>query len=216
MDWRIGIDEVGRGSLAGHVSVGAVMVRTDAAPISGADDSKKLTPGKREIVHRAILETPATFVAVTSAPVEVIDKVGIDKAVLACFERAARRLLATAAENGLGPVVSIRIDGRAPAGPFMPEFPVEFVVDGDATDWLIGAASIVAKVTRDRQMTELTKEFPGYGWEHNAGYGTAGHEAAIRTLGLTPLHRAKFCRKFAKPTAPMVPKEDPGVFDLFE
>ena len=216
MDWKIGIDEVGRGCLAGHVSVGAVMVQVDAKPIPGVDDSKKLSPKKRESVHRTILETPSVFVAVTSAPVEVIDRVGIDKAVLACFERAARRLLAIAEEKGLGPVVSIKIDGRAPNAPFMPGFPIEFVINGDATDWLIGAASIVAKVTRDRQMVELAKEFPGYGWEHNAGYGTAVHEAAIRTLGLTAMHRTKFCRKFATPINPMIPKEDPGIFDLFE
>jgi len=209
MDWIIGIDEVGRGCLAGHVSVGAVMVPVGMASISGVNDSKKLSPAKREQVNTAILAASDVHVAVVSAPVDMIDKNGIDRSVLACFEGATRRLLARAAENNLGPVIEIRIDGKAPRTSFMPGYPVKFIIDGDALDWVIGAASIVAKVKRDQQMVELAREYPGYDWEQNCGYGTPKHIAAIKKLGLTPLHRAKFCRNFTPAS-----KEDPGVFGL--
>lgn len=196
MNYTIGIDEVGRGCLAGDVFVAAFMAPDDMKPIAGVDDSKKMTPSRRTVVSKSLHNAPNTFFYVATRPISTIDRLGINKAVWECFREAAMALIR------LGHSIScVKIDGLAPDPNFwsgLNGVRTEFIVHGDATEWTIGAASILAKVDRDQYMVEMSKKYPGYGWERNAGYGTKDHIAGIKKLGVTPLHRTQFCRNFVK------------------
>lgn len=175
-----GVDEVGRGPLAGPVLAAAVIL---PEPVDGITDSKLLSPARREALAAALAER--AIVAVGAASVEEIDRLNILRATLLAMRRAVARL----------PVRprAILVDGNQPPGL---DLPTRCVVGGDALVPAIGAASIVAKVARDRLMCRLATRYPGYGWERNAGYGTAEHRAALGSLGLTPHHRRSFapCR----------------------
>ncbi|HMO07019.1 MAG TPA: ribonuclease HII [Paracoccaceae bacterium] len=173
-----GVDEAGRGPLAGPVVAAAV--RLDPASIpAGLDDSKALTPAARERLFDAILAQAQ--VGVGQANVDEIDRLNILRASHLAMLRAVR---------ALGPADLALIDGHLiPAGL---SSPARAVVGGDARCLSIAAASIVAKVTRDRIMVVLAQQHPGYGWERNAGYPTAAHLAALRNLGVTPAHRRSF------------------------
>lgn len=190
----IGADEVGRGPLAGACYVGAVMAPADMIPIEGVTDSKKLTPRKREKLHKAITEHEALHHRISIRTAARVDEVGIDAALLECFWEAIEGLLAL---NLPGGVIAVRVDGKPIGVDFRP-IPTEFIIKGDAKDWIIGAASIVAKVERDAYMVKMAKQYPEYGWERNKGYGSKGHQEAIHEHGLTPLHRPGFCRRFVK------------------
>ncbi len=173
-----GVDEVGRGPLAGPVTAAAV--RLDPARIpAGLNDSKKLTAARRLALEAEIWAVAEVCVA--HASVQEID----DLNILWASHLAMRRAVA-----GLGQVCCVLVDGnlaiRDLALPCVP------LVKGDARCLSIAAASIVAKVARDRLMEELAQQFPGYGWERNAGYPTPDHQRGLQALGITPHHRRSF------------------------
>ncbi len=173
-----GVDEAGRGSWAGPVVAAAVILDTTVVP-SGLDDSKKLTAAKREALFEHILQASHTGVGVSS--VEEIDRLNIWGATKLAMRRAVEAL-------------PHRPDLALVDGKLAPELPCKAVplIGGDSKSLSIAAASILAKVTRDRIMCQLATEYPGYGWEKNAGYGTALHQDALAKLGVTPHHRLTF------------------------
>ena len=178
----VGVDEVGRGPLAGPVVAAAVMFGPKGPPRRVAraiDDSKKLTAAERE--EGAPLIRAHAIVAIAEATVAEIDRINILRASLLAMQRAV------AAHEG-APALAL-VDGNiAPTLPCR----VRTMVDGDALCLSIAAASIVAKVWRDRLMADLATLYPAYGWEHNAGYATAEHRAALKRWGPTPEHRKSF------------------------
>ena len=172
-----GIDEVGRGPLAGPVTACAVILDPRRIP-QGLRDSKQLTAARREILYIEILATAQ--VAVAHATVEEIDTLNILWAAMLAMERAAAQLVA---DHHL-------IDGnRIPKGL---QDRAACIIGGDALCLSIAAASIVAKVTRDRIMVDLAQQHPGYGWETNAGYGVPEHLNGLQKFGVTPWHRRSF------------------------
>lgn len=174
-----GVDEVGRGPLAGPVVAAAVVLNRDSIP-EGLNDSKKLSIKRREFL--APLLWQSAEVAIGVASVEEIDEINILQASLLAMRRAV---------EGLGlPPDHVLVDGnRIPA-----QLPCKAtaVVGGDGKSPSIAAASIVAKIWRDNVMKEAATQWPGYGWETNAGYPTKCHKSALRNLGVTPLHRRSF------------------------
>lgn len=177
-----GIDEVGRGPLAGPVVAAAVILDRPRMPKSlriGIDDSKKLTAEERE-EYAAALRSCA-MIALGAAAVGEIDRINILRASLL----AMRRAVAALPER---PTVAL-VDGNQ--APLLP-CPVHTVVGGDGLSLSIAAASIVAKVARDRLMHRLALRYEGYGWATNVGYATPEHQSAIVRLGLTPHHRLSF------------------------
>ena len=172
-----GIDEVGRGPLAGPVTAAAVILDPNRIP-PGLRDSKTLTAARREALAAEIHATAQ--VSIAQATVEEIDRMNILQASLLAMTRAAAALNA---DHHLidGNRVPAALQGRA-----------EWIVKGDAISLSIAAASIVAKVSRDRDMVDLAQQHPGYGWDRNAGYPTPEHLAALKNLGVTPAHRRSF------------------------
>jgi ribonuclease HII len=177
-----GVDEAGRGPLAGPV-VAAAVVFTGRIPRPLAaliDDSKALDPEARRAAYAALRAHPGCEIGIGAASVAEIARLNILHATMEAMRRALARI---------PPPDLALIDGnRAPPVPC----PTRCVINGDATCLSIAAASIVAKVTRDRLMARLAARFPGYGWERNAGYGTADHRRALAALGATVHHRAAF------------------------
>lgn len=173
-----GVDEVGRGPWAGPVVASAVILDAGNFP-DGLDDSKKLTKRKRERLFDEIKE--AATVGVGQASVEEIDQLNILRASLLAMSRAIAEL-SSAPE-------AILVDGNE--APDCRQ-PVQCIVKGDSHSLSIAAASIIAKVTRDRIMQELSLTYPAYGWERNAGYGTAEHRDALSLVGISPHHRKSF------------------------
>jgi ribonuclease HII len=174
-----GVDEAGRGPLAGPV-VAAAVVLPPGTVIDGADDSKVLSADVRDELYGRILEM-ALGVGVGAASVREIDRINILRSTTRAMQRALAHL-----PQRPGHVV---VDGN-PVKHLGWEH--EAVVDGDALIHSISCASIVAKVVRDRLMHRLARRYPGYGWDTNVGYGTRAHRSAIDTLGLTPHHRLTF------------------------
>ena len=174
-----GVDEVGRGPLAGPVTACAVVLEPDCVP-EGLNDSKKLSVMRRAALHDEIMA--CAEVSVAHASVEEIDEINILRAAHLAMERALAGLSK--------PACMALIDGnmipRNCAGP------ARAVIKGDSLCASIAAASIVAKIRRDRIMWDLAQQFPGYGWETNAGYGSKSHMAALQNLGVTPHHRRSF------------------------
>ena len=178
-----GVDEAGRGPLAGPVMAAAVVFPHGVPPNLAAllTDSKKLSAAQRQIAFDAIRRSGAAEFAIAAASVAEILAFNILGASLLAMRRAVARLPA-APDWAL-------IDGNRDPG--LP-CPTRMVVGGDAKSLSIAAASILAKVVRDRAMACLARRYPGYGWDRNAGYPTAAHRAALATLGITPHHRAGF------------------------
>ncbi len=182
----VGLDEAGRGPWAGPVVAAAAWLDPAALPpvlLARLDDSKRLSPMARTALFGALMAAPssAARLGVGRAGVGEIDRLNILEASLLAMARAL-------ADLGIGPD-AVLVDGnRAPAL----ACPVKTVVKGDSRSLSIAAASIVAKVTRDRRMAKLAQRYPGYGWERNQGYGTAEHRAALTRLGVTPEHRRSF------------------------
>lgn len=174
-----GVDEVGRGCLAGPVFAAAVILPTNIR-IPGVNDSKQLTPRLRKRLFKEILEVAVDW-SVASVDHERIDKINIHNASLEVMKAAVNELK-------IHPEF-VLIDGRFPLDLEMPQRPV---IHGDARSQSIAAASIVAKVLRDRWMCEVASKFPGFGFEAHKGYGTLKHRLAIREFGLTPIHRKTF------------------------
>jgi ribonuclease HII len=181
-----GIDEAGRGPWAGPVTAGAAILIRDRAPadlLNDLDDSKKLTRDTRERLFQRLQEGEGDWIrsGIGQAQAEEIDQLNILKATFLAMRRALDQL-------GVLPAMAL-VDGNRP--PPLP-CPVRTVIKGDGKSLSIAAASILAKVTRDRRMQELALQYPGFGWETNAGYGTAEHQEALRRLGPTPEHRRSF------------------------
>jgi len=173
-----GVDEVGRGPLAGPVTAAAVILDPDNIP-DGLNDSKALTKKKREALEPLILSSAKVCIA--HASVGEIDEINILRASHLAMERAV---------SGLGQVDHALIDGNMiPRGLTVP---ATTIIKGDARSLSIAAASIVAKICRDRIMWDLAQQYPGYGWETNAGYGSKSHMSALQNLGVTPHHRRSF------------------------
>lgn len=176
-----GMDEAGRGPLVGNVVAACVIMPADPLH-EWIDDSKKLSEKRRDEMYERIMET-AIYVGVGQATAAEIDQMNILNATRLAMERAADKAPATLcivdAVNQL----------------YLP-FPTMPIIKGDATSYHVAAASIIAKVTRDRQMADYAKRYPQYGFERNKGYGTAEHIAAIRQYGPTPEHRKTFITKF--------------------
>ncbi len=182
----VGLDEAGRGPLAGPVVAAAVVLepdRVDASLLERLDDSKKLRRKEREELFE-ILSAEAPF-GIGTATVAEIDTLNILRATLAAMVQAVDAL-------GLAPDHAL-VDGtHAPDLPC----PSDCVVRGDSRSASIAAASIIAKVTRDRIMAALARHYPGYGWERNRGYATPEHRAALGRFGVTPHHRRSFAPVF--------------------
>jgi ribonuclease HII len=174
-----GLDEVGRGPWAGPVVAAAVVLDPETIP-EGLDDSKRLTAVRREVLYGLLVGCAS--VGVGQASVAEIETMNI----LQASHLAMRRAVAALAER---PATALVDGGRVPPG--LP-CPARAIIDGDAQVVSIAAASIVAKVVRDRIMVALSQQFPGYGWERNMGYGTADHAAGLARLGVTPHHRRSF------------------------
>ncbi|MGN6671172.1 MAG: ribonuclease HII [Candidatus Nucleicultricaceae bacterium] len=181
-----GCDEAGCGPWAGPVVAGAViLLQNTISPIllSLLNDSKKLTAKKRESAFDALMGAHGTgcWVGVGQASVKEIDQLNIRRAAQLAMKRAVESL-------SLKPSY-VLVDGTGnPAW----SFASEPIIKGDQKSYSIAAASIIAKVTRDRLMTELGLQFPAYGWQNNAGYGTKTHQEALAQFGITPHHRTSF------------------------
>ena len=174
-----GVDEVGRGPLAGPVFAAAVILDPKHIP-NGLNDSKKLSAAKREILLKAIMEHAE--VSIASASEREIETINILQASHLAMVRAVHNL-------------KKRPDHVLVDGNLIPrnlEIPATALIKGDARSVSIAAASIVAKISRDFVMCDLGQQFPGYGWEKNAGYPTAQHLKALQDLGVTPHHRRTF------------------------
>lgn len=177
-----GIDEAGRGPLAGPVVAAAVIIdRARLSPrlLAQIDDSKRLSRARREAAFEALADV--AHIGIGRADVDEIDRINILQASLLAMRRAVVQLR-------VQPETALIDGNRAPELSCR----ARCVVGGDHLSVSIAAASIVAKVTRDRLITELARLYPGYGWERNAGYGTKEHLEALQILGITPQHRRSF------------------------
>ena len=174
-----GVDEVGRGPLCGPVVTAAVIL-DPARPILGLNDSKKLSEARREALFIEIQEKAIAW-CIARAEAEEIDELNILHATMLAMQRAVQGLHTT-------PRLALIDGNRCP----QLAVPAEAVVKGDSRVPAIAAASILAKVSRDREMAELDQRYPGYGMAGHKGYPTAQHLAALKLLGPTPLHRRSF------------------------
>ena len=174
-----GVDEVGRGPLAGDVVTAAVILPAKHS-ILGLDDSKVLTSHQRDSLYKEIVEQALCY-CVGRASVAEIDQYNILQSTMMAMRRAVIGL-------------QIKPDFVAVDGNRVPqwEYPSEAVVKGDGRVEVISAASIIAKVVRDREMVAFEAKYPGYGFAKNKGYGTAQHMEALKRLGATPIHRRSF------------------------
>ena len=188
--WSVGIDEAGRGPLAGPVAVGVVKVPVDFdwATIPGVGDSKKVTAKKRGVIfsraHELKEEGKLDF-SVVMMDAQYIDELGISGAIIEAIAQAAQNL-------ALNPRDSfIKLDGSLKAPK---EFRQETIIKGDQKELVIGLASILAKETRDTYMNELAEQYPGYELEIHKGYGTKSHRRLIFERGLSDVHRRSYCQ----------------------
>ncbi len=187
-----GIDEVGRGPLAGGVVAACVILDLSAAPISGINDSKKLNPELRESLYPKILANAVAYGVGEASPKE-IDQINILNATFLAMRRALESM-------AIQPVLLL-VDGNQKI-PSM-NLSQRTLVGGDGLSASIAAASIVAKVTRDRSMEEWGNQFPEYGFARHKGYGTADHCRALTEHGLSSIHRRSFCSSFVSHTSPL-------------
>lgn len=174
-----GVDEAGRGPLAGPV-IAAAVILDPKKPILGLNDSKQLSPKKRDALFELIRERALAW-SVARAQVHEIDRINILRASLLAMQRAVARLPV--------PPTKVLVDGN-----HCPAFPCEAhaIIQGDALEPAISAASIVAKVLRDRYMLLLDRYYPHYGFAQHKGYGTAVHLEALKTHGVSRVHRLSF------------------------
>ncbi|MBQ9131190.1 MAG: ribonuclease HII [Clostridia bacterium] len=182
-----GVDEAGRGPLCGPV-VAAACILPDGFVLEGLNDSKKLTPKKRDFLFDLIRENAIAY-CIAEASVEEIDSLNILEADLLAMRRAIEGL-------------SVKADVALIDGNIARDFPIpaKAIIHGDAISPSIAAASILAKVTRDRQCEELDRQYPQYGIAKHKGYGTKAHMEALRTYGPSPIHRKQFIRFLEKDT----------------
>ena len=185
-----GIDEAGRGPLAGPV-VAAAVALPPGYELPGLNDSKQLSPAKREKLYTQLMQDAAVAKCIAQADVEEIDRLNILRATHLAMRRAA---------EGLIPQPDYCLIDGLPVPGF--PLPSRSLVKGDARCLSIAAASVLAKVTRDHIMQELHRQHPEYGWDRNAGYGTRAHMQAIAEHGITPHHRRSFA-PVAQATLPL-------------
>lgn len=178
-----GVDEAGRGPLAGPVCAAAVILPSDLK-IEGLNDSKKLTDKKRRVLYDVITENAIAY-GIAFASEQEIDEINILQATFLAMRRAMEQL-------AVQPSIAL-IDGNRETDFGLP---VRTIVKGDSLSANIAAASILAKVTRDRFMEEQDKLYPQYGFALHKGYGTRAHYDALRTHGICPIHRRTFLKKF--------------------
>ncbi len=178
-----GVDEAGRGPLAGPVCAAAVILPEDC-DLPGLNDSKKLTEKKREALYGQILEKAVAY-GIAFSTVEEIEEINILSAALLAMNRAIEKL-------PQAPDMAL-IDGNTTRDI---KVPARSIVGGDGKCACIAAASVLAKVTRDRLMLDMAKEYPQYGFEKHKGYGTKAHYAALEEHGPSPIHRMSFLKKF--------------------
>lgn len=182
-----GLDEAGRGPWCGPVVAACVCWKKGRVPSALAaeiNDSKKLTAKKREALFPQILASPDVIVGVGEASAAEIDEMNILKATFLAMQRALESVRA----QGYTPAFALIDGNRLPDW----DLPCRALVGGDGKSLSIAAASIVAKVVRDRHMARLAKDYPAYRWEKNAGYGTKDHQAALAAYGITPHHRKSY------------------------
>ena len=184
MNYICGIDEAGRGPLAGPVVVASVIMPKDSM-IEGVNDSKKISESKREMLYEKIIEEAVSY------GVAIIDQKEIDE--LNILNATKKALTTSLKELKVRPDIILvdaldRIDTL--------QIPYQSIIKGDAKAYSIAAASIIAKVTRDRIMRQWDEIYPQYGFERHKGYGTAAHIAAIKEYGICPLHRLSFVKNF--------------------
>ena len=184
-DILVGLDEVGRGAVAGPLAVGAVVLPREPF-VEGLNDSKQLTPEQRSTIAETVKQAALAYTVVYISPAD-IDRDGMT----ASLKRAFSDAISAIEQMGVIPDV-VLLDGN----PLHIDRREANVVKGDSKCASIAAASIVAKVTRDALMCELAESFPGYDLEGNKGYGSPQHIEAIKTRGLSPIHRKSFCRSF--------------------
>ncbi len=197
MQFLIGVDEAGRGALAGPVAVGVALVRHDFdfVCIPGVKDSKQLSAKERERIYalaRGLQKEGIIDFKVAMVGAKMIDRVGITRATALAVARALASLEKSA--RYVPTNVAVRLDGLLSA-------PVKCVdqqtiIRGDQTEPIISLASIVAKVTRDRYMVRIAKQYQRYAFDQHKGYGTLLHRQRIATEGLSDLHRRYFCKTF--------------------
>lgn len=173
-----GVDEAGRGPWAGPVVAGAVILDAHNIPV-GIDDSKKLSAKARESLYELILMSAKTGIGI--ATVQEIDRLNILQATMLAMQRAVSLL-------GVAPDVALIDGNKAPKLACK----TQTLVKGDSISLSIAAASIIAKVTRDRIMCELAQQFPFYGWERNSGYGTPAHRTGLEKYGICEHHRRSY------------------------
>ncbi len=179
-----GLDEVGAGPIAGPVTAACVVLEpTRVHALEGVDDSKALSPRRREELSWRI-EAEARAVAIADASVEEVDRLNILQAARLAMSRALASVV-----DRVGDIHYLLVDARTVPGT---EIPQVALVKGDSLSISIAAASIIAKVARDRYMTEMASVYPEYGFEKHKGYGTAAHLSALRRHGASPLHRRSF------------------------
>ena len=180
----VGVDEVGTGPLCGPVVAAAVLVKPNTRKIKGVRDSKTLSAGQRERLVDDIKSRSLAW-GLGAASVAEIEQFNVRNAAALAMRRALRHL---------PPYDHVLVDGQKITGLEEHIGPYTPIVKGDASSYAIACASVLAKVTRDRLMTRLAARYPGYGWEHNAGYATRDHVAGLRQLGVSPHHRRTYQR----------------------
>ena len=180
----VGLDEVGRGPLAGPLTVGAVVLCEDAPYVEGLNDSKQVSEAHRPAIAEAIKQQARAW-AIVDIPPHEIDSEGIT----ACLKKAFRKAIVAIEQQGIIPEV-VLLDGN----PLHMDSREMNVVHGDARCASIAAASLIAKVSRDALMVSYDAEYPGYDFASSKGYGSARHREAIQEKGLTPIHRVSFCQ----------------------
>ncbi len=179
-----GVDEVGRGPLAGPVTCAAVIMPLDDL-VEGVNDSKKVSKKKREKLYPEIIEKAIAYNVVSYDNLK-IDEMNILEATKACMKDA---IMGLSVPPDVVLVDALKLD--------IP-YKTMGIIHGDAISYSIGAASIIAKVTRDNYMTEMAEIYPEYDFANNMGYGTAKHIAALKEIGATPIHRKTFIKNFVK------------------
>ena len=179
-----GIDEAGRGPLAGPVVAAACILDFDSPPILGLDDSKKLSEKKRLLLFEQIISTARAF-SIVRVEADIIDDINILEATKRAMRQCVSELPVT---PSLLLIDAVNLKGVS--------IPVKAIIKGDANSNSIAAASILAKVTRDKIMTDYEKTYPGYGFSKHKGYGTKAHYEAIDALGFSPIHRRTFLKKY--------------------
>ena len=180
----VGVDEVGTGALCAPVVAAAVLVRPHTRKIKGVRDSKTLSARQREHLVDEIKARSLAW-GIGAASVAEIERLNVRNAAHLAMRRALRRL---------PPHDHVLVDGQKITGMEEHIGPYTPIVKGDASSYAIACASVIAKVTRDRLMARLALRYPGYGWEHNAGYATRDHVAGLRAHGVTPVHRRTYGR----------------------